>query len=65
MMLSKSSKVTENDTVIDYITSGNNGMIIEKLEAPLEEALQKMENIKFYNSMCEDARVTYLNFFRE
>lgn len=65
MMLSKLSIVTENDTVTDYITSGKNGIIIEKQESSLREALQKLENIEFYNSMCEDARVTYLNFFSE
>ena len=48
--------VTKNDTISDYVTDGENGLIIEKSGEALAEALEKLKDESFYACMCSQAR---------
>lgn len=65
MMLSKPAIVTENATVHDYITDKWNGMIINKTERGLHQAIEYLNDEKNYRKICRQARLTYVNNFSE
>lgn len=65
MMLSKPTIVTENYTVYDYIVNKHNGMIIDKTEQALKEAIEFLDNREKYEHICKNARLDYEKLFSE
>ena len=65
MMMSKPTIVTENITVHDYITSGENGFIIPKSIRELERIIKLLDNDEIYSRVCSQARRTYEQNYSE
>lgn len=63
MMYGKPVVVTENDTVKDYIVNGKTGLIIEKTEKALEDAIELLKDETYYKQMSIAARKQYESKF--
>lgn len=59
MMLGKPIIVTRSNTVTDYIINGYNGLIIEKKEDALINAVSKLCDVEGYEAMCINSRKLY------
>lgn len=63
MMYGKPIIVTENDTVRDYVDDRKTGLIIEKNEGDLENAIIALSNEEFYKEISVAEREKYQNEF--
>lgn len=63
MMLGKPVIVTHNSAVQDYICNGVNGIVIEKTDEALDEALKRLEDHDYYHQICNNARETFEHEF--
>lgn len=55
-MLGKPVIITKNDTVGDYVTEGENGLIIDKTPEALREAMAALREPVRYEAICRSAR---------
>lgn len=63
MMYGKPVIVTQNDTVKDYIDTGKTGLIIEKTEKALDDAISSLKNDTYYKQLSIAERRHYENKF--
>lgn len=63
MMYGKPIIVTENDAVRDYVDSGRTGVVIEKTEEALSEAMLSLTNELYYNAISVAERNKYESDF--
>ena len=55
--------VTQSKGINDYIINNENGLIIEKTEQNLYQALDKLKNEEFYNHIGQEARNSFVKGF--
>ena len=63
MMYGKPVIVTENDTVTDYVDSGRTGLIIEKTERALSDAIATLTDEEYYEKVSAAERSQYESKF--
>lgn len=59
MMYRKPVIVTKNDTVVDYIIHGHEGLIIDKTTNALKDAIQQLDNEQYYQAMSLNGKKTF------
>lgn len=63
MIYGKPVIATRNDTICDYIKDNYNGLIIDKTQDALNEAISKLEDKNYYNMISINGRKSYEKYY--